>query len=281
MAWHAQLDLHYTHAPMPDGAACTQAKFLHNGPLRVLQSLYPEGHSVCHNVLVHPPGGIVGGDTLHINVDVGTGAHALITTPGATRFYKSSGQAGVQQALITLHDQARLEWLPLETICYNGCNAHNTAVFDLAPQAEMIGWDITALGLPHAKLPFERGSLQQHVEVKGAWLERALIDAADTRLLHSPLGLAGHLCMGTLFFATGSAIPRQRRDQLLDTLRAIVASDPLAPSSGVTAPNPRVIVVRTLAPMTEPTMQLLRKAWLAVRQQAWDMHGVAPRIWAM
>ncbi len=281
MAWHAQLDLRYTHAPMLDTAGRTQAKFLHKGPLRVLQSLYPEGDAVCHNVLVHPPGGIVGGDTLHINVDVGSGAHALITTPGATRFYKSTGEPGTQQAQITLHDQARLEWLPLETICYNGCNAHNSAEFDLAPQAEMIAWDITALGLPHAKLPFERGSLQQHIEIKGAWLERALIDAADTLLLRSPLGLAGNLCMGTLFFATGSAIPRHRREPLLDALRAIVASDPLAASSGVTAPNSRVIVVRTLAPMTEPAMQLLRKAWIAMRQQAWDMHGVMPRIWAM
>jgi urease accessory protein len=281
MAWHAKLDLHYASAPLADGAPRTTVRFVHDGPLRVLQSLYPEGPAVCHNVLVHPPGGIVGGDTLDITVQVDTGAHALITTPAATRFYKSTGAAGTQQVQVRMQAGARLEWLPLETIAYNGCNAFNSAVFDMAPGAEMIGWDITALGLPHANQPFERGSLQLHSEVKGAWLERALIDAADTRLLRSPLGLAGNLCMGTLFFATGEPISRERRELLLDAARAAVAGHALAASTGATAPNPRVVVVRTLAPMVEPAVDVLRRVWAALRQTAWQMDASAPRIWSM
>ncbi len=281
MAWHAKLNLHYASAPLADGAPRTTVQFKHDGPLRVLQSLYPEGPAVCHNVLVHPPGGIVGGDTLDISVTVDSGAHALITTPAATRFYKSMGAAGAQQVKVQLHSGARLEWLPLEAIAYNGCNAFNSAVFDLAPGAEMIGWDITALGLPHANQPFERGTLQQHIEVKGVWLERALIDAADTRLLRSPLGLAGNLCMGTLFFATGEAIKRERRELLLKVIRAVIADDPLARTTGATAPNPRVIVVRTLAPMTEPTFALLRRVWVVLRHAAWQVDATAPRIWSM
>jgi urease accessory protein len=281
MAWHAKLDLHYASAPLQDGAPRTTVQFKHDGPLRVLQSLYPEGPAVCHNVLVHPPGGIVGGDTLDITVQVGTAAHALITTPAATRFYKSMGEPGTQQVKVQLHSGARLEWLPLETLVYNGCNAFNSAVFSLAPGAEMIGWDITALGLPHANQPFERGSLQQHIEVTGAWLERALIDAADARLLNSPLGLAGNLCMGSLFFATGDAISRERREHLLEVIRATVAGDALAATTGATAPNSRVIVVRTLAPMVEPTLAVLRRVWVALRHAAWDMPAQVPRIWSM
>jgi urease accessory protein len=281
MAWHANLNLLYQSAPLAIGAARTTLQFDHTGPLRVLQSLYPEGDAVCHNVLVHPPGGIVGGDTLDITLQVNTGAHALITTPGATRFYKSMGEPGTQQLTVHLQSGARLEWLPLETICYNGCNAFNTAVFDLAPGAEMVGWDITALGLPHANQPFERGSLQQHIEVKGAWLERARINAADQRLLQSPLALAGNLCMGTLFFATGDAMPRERREQLLDAVRAVLTSDELASTSGATSPHPRVIAVRTLAPLAEPVTQLLRRTWAALRQVAWQMDGALPRIWSM
>jgi urease accessory protein len=281
MTWQANLQLNYRSAPLADGAARTTVQFAHSGPLRILQSLYPEGQAVCHSVVVHPPSGIVGGDTLDIQVEVDTGAHALVTTPGATRFYKSTGEAGRQQVKVRMHSGARLEWLPLETICYNGCNAHNSAVFDLAPGAQMIGWDITALGLPHANLPFERGSLQQHIEVTGAWLERALIDAADTRLLNSRLGLAGQLCIGSLFFASGDAISREQREHLLEIVRAVVASDPLAATTGATAPNPRVIVVRTLAPMTEPAIALLRRVWVALRHAAWDMPAQAPRIWSM
>ncbi len=281
MAWHAQLDLRYSNAPSPDGAPRTALQFAHSGPLRVLQSLYPEGPGVCHNVLVHPPGGVVGGDTLDITVQVEAGAHALITTPAATRFYKSAGEAGTQQVKAQLQSGARLEWLPLETICYNACQAVNTAVFDIAPGAEMMGWDITALGLPNANLPFERGSLQQHIEVKNAWLERAVINAADKRLLHSPLGLAGHLCMGTLFFATGEAIARARREEILAALRASIEGHELAATTGPTAPNPRTIVVRTLSPRTEAAMDVLRRAWAALRQTAWQMDGTPPRIWSM
>jgi urease accessory protein len=281
MAWHAKLDLHYASAPLQNGVPRTTVQHQHDGPLRVLQSLYPEGPAVCHNVLVHPPGGIVGGDTLDITVQVDTDAHAFITTPAATRFYKSDGDAGTQQVKVQLHGGARLEWLPLETICYNACNAVNTAVFDIASGAEMIGWDITALGLPSANLPFERGSLQQHIEVKNAWIERAVINAADTRLLRSQLGLAGNLCMGTLFFATGEAITRERRELLLTALRASFEGHKLAVTTGATAPTPRVIVVRTLAARTEPAMDLLRRAWAALRQSAWQMDNTAPRIWTM
>ncbi len=281
MSWYATLKLHYQSAPLADAAPRTTLQFVHDGPLRVLQSLYPEGPAVCYNVLVHPPGGIVGGDTLDIQVHVDSNAHALITTPAATRFYKSTGEAGTQQVDVKLQSGARLEWLPLETIAYNGCNAFNKAVFSLAPGAEMIGWDMTALGLPHADLPFERGSIEQHIEVKNAWLERAHIHAADTRLLESPLGLAGHLCMGTLFFAAGDALDRQRRDHLLDVIRTVLSTQALASTAGVTSPHPRVIAVRLLAPMTEPAMDLLQQVWLALRQAAWHMQATAPRIWSM
>ena len=108
MSWHARLQLDYT---LED--ARTVARFAHDGPLRILQSLYPEGGGICHNVLVHPPGGLVGGDTLELTATVGPGAHGLVTTPGATRFYRSSGEQALQRTRLTLAPGARLEWLPL------------------------------------------------------------------------------------------------------------------------------------------------------------------------
>ena len=145
MPWHARLQLHYTH----DGSG-TGALDRHEGPLRVLQRLYPEGPGICHHVLVHPPGGIVGGDVLELDARLESGCHALITTPGATRFYRSAGDTSTQSVQATLANGARLEWLPMETIAYSACQAHNRLRFDLAPGAEMIGWDLLALGLPAA-----------------------------------------------------------------------------------------------------------------------------------
>ena len=148
MIWHAQPDIDYA---LEHGR--TVARHRHNGPLRVLQSLYPEGEAVCHDVPVHPPGGLVGGDTPDLTVTAGDQAHALLTTPGVIRFYRSAAEPAVQRASLTLHDQARLEWLPLEAIAYDACRAENQLQMRLAAQAELLGWDITALGLPGAALP--------------------------------------------------------------------------------------------------------------------------------
>ena len=274
MPWHAHLQLDYTQP-----AEKTIARHQHDGPLRILQSLYPEGDTVCHNVLVHPPGGLVGGDTLNINITASGASHGLITTPGATRFYKSDGELALQRTQIQLHDESRLEWLPMEAICYNRCLAQNELRIELGPQAEFIGWDVTAFGLPHAKLPFEQGRFRQHIEVPGVWLERGLLDAQDTRLMKGPVGLGGNCCIASIFFVTGSKLGRARKQQALDAARAVIDDHPLRATAGATSPNDRVIVVRALAPMVEPAMQLLRGVWAAWRAQLWHQPAVNPRIW--
>ena len=276
MPWHASLQLDYTL----EGTR-TVARHGHNGPLRILQSLYPEGDAVCHNVLAHPPGGLVGGDTLDITATVGPGAHGLVTTPGATRFYRSTGERALQRTHLTLAEGARLEWLPLEALCYNACNAENHLTLNLAPGAECMGWDVTALGLPHAGQPFETGRFVQHIEAPGLWLERGVIDAADHRLLESPLGLAGQRCMASLFFVTGRPLDRARRDTALDAARAVMDAHALKATAGATSPNGQVLVVRALAPQVEPAMQLLQQVRAAWRATLWQLCAEPPRIWSM
>ena len=276
MPWHAQLTLDYTLE-----AGRTVARHSHSGPLRILQSLYPEGDDVCHNVLVHPPGGLVGGDTLEINVHAQAGSHALITTPGASRFYRSDGQTALQQTHIRVEDGARLEWLPLEAICYSACLAENRLTIELAPGAELMGWDVTALGLPLANLPFESGHLRQHIEVPGIWLERGTIAASDARLLDSPAGLAGHKCLASVFFIAGQPLTRERRERALDSARTVIAAHTMASTAGATSPHPQVLVVRLLAPLVEPVMGLLRTLRNTWRQELWGKSPSSPRIWSM
>ena len=275
MTWHANLQLDYRR----EGER-TVARHEHKGPLRVLQSLYPEGDAVCHNVLVHPPGGLVGGDTLDISVTVGDNAHGLITTPGASRFYRSEGDLALQRTILTLAPTARLEWLPLEAICYNGCQAENHLTINLAPGAEMMGWDITALGLPLANQPFQAGSFLQHIDVPGVWLERGRIQATDHRLMNSPLGLAGHRCLASLFFVAGTKLERGRRASALELARNIIELHSLRTTAGATSPDGQVVVVRALAPVVEPAMHLLRQVWTAWRQNFWHISQSPPRIWS-
>ena len=274
MTWHASLQLDYTCE-----SNRSVARYLHQGPLRILQSLYPEGDAICHNVLVHPPSGLVGGDTLDMQVSVGPGAHGLVTTPGATRFYRSEAGLATQQVKAHVAAGGRLEWLPLEAIAYNGCDALNRAVFDLAPGAEMMAWDITALGLPAADLPFEQGQFRQHIEVAGAWLERGTLNAEDTRLMNSPLGMAGQRCMASLVFASGSALAPERTDRALALARECIEASTLRLSAGATSPHPQIMVLRVLSPVTEPTVQLLREVWAAWRHEMWGLSGTLPRLW--
>ena len=257
------------------------ARFAHDGPLRILQSLWPEGDAVCHNVLVHPPGGLVAGDTLAVSVNAGAGSHGLVTTPGASRFYRSEGAPAVQDVRIQLAPGARLEWLPLEALYYSGCRAENRLRMELAPGAELLGWDVAALGLPQANQPFVRGSVLQHLELESAWLERGRIAAEDARLMDGPLGLAGHRCLASLFFVAGSEIARPRREALLDAARAVLEPHALAASAGATAPGPRVMVVRVLAPLVEPALQLLKAVRRAWRPLLWDLPPEEPRGWTI
>ena len=270
MSWHAKLQLDYElHAGR------SVARHAHSGPLRILQSLYPEGDAVCHNVLVHPPGGLVGGDTLDIALRAAPGTHGLVTTPGATRFYRSEGALALQRTQLALEGNARLEWLPLETICYSGCHAENHLTLDLAPEAQVMGWDVTALGLPHANLPFVQGFVQQHLELPGVWLERGRVGAEDALLMDGPAGLAGMRCWATMYLVSGQALSRA------DKASPAANSTAEPATAGATSPNPHPVVVRAIAPQVEGVMALLRQVRLAWRSAVWNMAATSPRIWAM
>ena len=289
MAWCGTLNLTYRMDHGSGTARCLVADH-HDGPLRVLAVLRPEGPSVCHSVIVHPPGGIAGGDRLDLRLKLDDRAHALLTTPGATRFYRSAGEPAVQSVRARLADGARLEWLPLETLVYPGALAESRASFELAEGAEMIGREIVALGLPAAGEHFDRGSFTQHLELPGVWLERGTLDAKDRTLLDSPLGLGRRRVLATLWFSAGSAIRPQRRDALLDAARTESRHDGPAPPAqptedlastahGSTSPHERLVVVRVLAWRVEPAVELLNRIWAQWRQVAWDLPACVPRVW--
>jgi urease accessory protein len=276
MAWHARLNIDYSAEPATGG---TRADFRHDGPLRVLKSLFPEGPQVCHTVIIHPPGGIVGGDTLSVDLAVGDGAHALATTPGATRFYRSAGTRAAQTILARVAGGGRLEWLPLETLVHSGAHADNKMTFELAPGAEMFGWDCVALGLPAAGAPFAAGDYRHDIAVGPRWLERGRTAATDAALLDGPCGWAGHRALGTLWFAAGTALDDARRELLLDAARAIAGAHPLSATAGATAPQSDVVALRVLAPRVEPVHELLTSVWRAWRALAWGREACVPRVW--
>ena len=310
--WRGHLALRYWR----DGQR-TVALDRHEGPLRVLQRLYPEGDAICHHVLVHPPGGVAGGDSLLLQADLAQGTHAVITTPGATRFYRSGGRPSLQQSRLRLADGARAEWLPLENLAFSGCEAENRTEVELAPGAEMLGWDVLALGLPASGAAFETGCFTQHLALhlsvpqgppstpptstrapsatpapilspdpaqspdldRALWLERGRVDAQDHPLLDSPLGWGGRRVLGTAWWAAGQPLGTQRRQALLDAARDCPERAGLEGWTGVTSPLPHVVVARVLASRVEPAMQWLSAVRATWRRTGWGLDAHPPRIW--
>jgi len=274
MTWSARLKLDYTRS---DERCVVFDR--HEGPLRVLASLYPESAQVCHNVLVHPPGGLVGGDALHIEVNLAARCHALLTTPGATRFYRSQGKPASQTLTAHAAGGARLEWLPQETLCRRGAIAENRMSFELEPGAEMIGWDILALGLPASGEDFDQGRMTQTLSLNRVWLEHGVVDGADRRLLDSPLGFGGQRVLGVLWCGAGAALGSSRREALLDAARQASATHSLHATTGSTSPHEQLVLLRSLAPRVEPLMQLFSAVWALWRPLAWGLPACTPRVW--
>ena len=250
----------------------------HDGPLRVLRALYPEG-GVCHSVLVHPPGGIVGGDELAIAIDArrrrarardDAGRDPLLSQRRRDRRRSRCASPPPRRAGSSGCRSRR--------IAYSGCVASNALRFELAPGAEMIGWDVTALGLPESDRPFEAGRFTQSIELPGRWLERGTIAAGDD----APARLAARL--GRPARPGDDVVRRRRRDRatrreaLLDAARATARGHALAATA---RPRRRtVVMVRALAERVEPAMDLLRAVWRAWRPLAWGLPATPPRVWS-
>lgn len=267
--WPARLAL---AARCEVGRTLLQAR--HEGPLRLLKTLYPEGQGIAHAVLVHPPGGLVGGDRLDIALDVQAGAHLLATTPAATRFYRSRQREAVQAVQADVAAGARLEWLPQETLAYAGCRARNSVRVRL--QGQLLMGELLALGLTEAGQPWQDGELLQELAIEGLWVDRGWLRANDRALLDGPCGLAGHRVLGSLALAQAEAFAPALAEALLEAARV----DTPGLRSGASLLHGRVLVLRLLAQEVEPAARLMRAVRARWRKLAWGLAAHEPRIWS-
>lgn len=266
-SWKARLALEFTS----DGRRSTLSGRSHDGPLVVQKPLYPEGEDLCHAIVVHPPGGIAGGDELSIRARAAPGAAALLTTPGAAKWYRSAGAWARQDVALSV--DGALEWLPQETIVFDGALAASTLHADLAADAALVGWDLVCLGRTGSGERFRRGSFRSEIQLRREgrllWLERGRIDGGG-RLLESAAGLAGHPVFGTLFAAAprlGAGLVEQARQ--------------LAPESGQGAVTllPGVLLARYLGGSTEDARRYFVALWRILRPAAFGRPAHEPRIW--
>jgi urease accessory protein len=267
--WRARLDLGYERR----GARTVLAERRHDGPLVVQKPLYPEGDEVCHTIVVHPPAGIAGGDELELRVRAAPGARALLSTPGAGKWYRSAGPWARQTIALEAAGDACIEWLPQETIVFDGALADLRCDVALAGSACYIGWEILCFGRTGAGERFRRGVLRIATRIvrdgDPVWIERGRVDGGG-RLLESPVGLRGQPVCGTLV-AAAPAIA----DALVAECRAV------APAAGECAVTrlPGALVARYLGASGEAARNYFASLWACLRPALAGRPGHLPRIW--
>jgi len=266
-SWKASLSLDFSF----QNRKTTLSRNVHDGPLVVQKPLYPEGSEVCHAIVVHPPGGIAGGDELGLRVRTEHGAAALLTTPGAAKWYRSAGAWARQDAVFDV--EGVLEWLPQETIVFDGALAQTSYDVNLGAAAGFIGWDIVCLGRTGSGERFSRGAFRSSIHIRREgrllWLERGRIEGGG-RLLESPAGLAGSPVFGTLF-----ASLLNFDNKILDKLRE------QKPSTGAGAVTllPGILLARYLGGSSEAARRYFLALWRILRPALMGREANEPRIW--
>lgn len=263
--WQAELQLGFARRD----AKTVLVKRQHVGPLTVQRPFYPE-QGVCHVYILHPPGGIVGGDQLTIRVHAEADSHALITTPAAGKFYRSNGAQAEQTVLINIDNSAAVEWLPQETIIYEGAQLKSSVKVELAEHARFMGWEIICLGRPASHEGFDYGLADLHWQIacrnQPLLLERLRLDA---QAFAARWGMQGFSSCATLFATPAGA----------ESLAAVQALIGDKPGLGVTRLD-NLLVCRGLDERSDRLRGFFEQVWALLRPDVVQRKVCAPRIWA-
>lgn len=268
--WSAELELGFEFV----AGRSALVRNWHRGPLAVQRAFYPEPGGVAHVYLLHPPGGVVAGDQLSIKAHVASGAHALLTTPAATKFYKSQGRIAEQKQHLRVDGGGSLEWLPQETIVFGSAQVRTETRVELAPGALFCGWEVVCLGRHASGDHFASGRLQQAFEIwqgeRPLWIERSNFDA-EAKVRRALWGLGGRRVSGTFVCTAQNAA-------LVAAARGAVDSDEKRELFAVSQMR-SVIVCRYLGDSTERARQVFLQAWAALRPLLLGRPASPPRIW--
>lgn len=273
--WDALLELRYERR----AGRSVLAHRAHRGPLRVQRDLYPEGAATCHTIVVHPPGGIAGGDQLHIRARLEAGSAALLTTPGAGKWYRSAGRPAGQTLGFEVADGAVLEWLPQESIVFNQAVAHMNTSVTLSGSAVYLGWDILCLGRTASGERFAQGRVQLRTDIRRdgrrLWLEQGRVNGDDP-LLDSPVGLAGRR-VGATLLAAAPLWDEPAGAALLAACREVPAGE--GALAGVTR-LPGILIARWLGDSAEDARRYCTGMWMQLRPALKQAAAQPPRIWS-
>jgi urease accessory protein len=267
--WQAELKLDY----QLKGDKTCLAKKSQKGPLTVQRPFYPEG-GICHNYILHPPGGVVGGDQLEIQLKANSGSHSLITTPGATKFYRSKADLESQQTqTISVDKNAIVEWLPQQNIFFSGARSRLNTVIDIKAGGKFIGWEMHCFGRPANQEGFNVGAIKSCTQViidNQLKLVEQLNTVGDA-ITQSSCGLRNNSMQASLIAAPFSENHKQKLEQLLQHY-------PHRDLIGLTLVD-EILVIRVLGNHIEPIFDIFISLWSMLRTEWLQLTACTPRIW--
>ncbi|KAF3887200.1 MULTISPECIES: urease accessory protein UreD [Nostocales] len=278
--WHGKLDLVYAQRQGTTALIYNQ----NQAPLKVQRPFYPEGQEICHSVVLHTAGGVVGGDRLSCKVHLQPKAQALITTAAASKIYRSNGAQARQNIEIQIDAGACLEWLPQETIIFNGAIYRQDVRVELSAAANWMGWEITRFGRSARGEKFYTGEWRSHTEVwqmgVPLWIDRQWLPGRED-VFHSPHGLAGQPVTGSLVY-----IGQEVSHELVHKARSLFLSS-TAPNPSFSIPSPQVGVTRLSCGLlcryrgsgTTEVRNWFTSVWQLLRQSVLARGSCIPRVW--
>lgn len=257
--WHGSLDLIYSC----DRDTTHLTKALIKAPLKVQRPFYPEGKKVCHSVILHTAGGIVGGDRNSQTIQLQPHAHALITTAAAGKVYRSNGRLAQQTIQINLESGAYLEWLPQETIIFNGAIYRQELRVELAPDACWLGWEITRFGRSARGEKFLEGEWRSHTEIwqqgQPILVDRQWLPAGDA-IVNSPNGLAGQPIVGNLIWIGKPVSP-----EIIEQIQTLWKAKKTLGEAGVTQTQAQGLLCRYRGSSTAEVRHWFTEVWQLLR----------------
>lgn len=273
--WQGKVNLIYA-----DRQNSTQ--LIHNlaiAPLKVQRPFYPEGTDICHSVILHTAGGMVGGDRLFFDVQLQPNAKALITTAAASKIYRSNGLQAKQNIQIQVDSGAYLEWLPQESIIFNGANYRQDLRIELAPNATCLVWEITRFGRSARGEKFLAGEWRSYTEIwqqgKPLWIDRQWLPAGE-EIINSPHGLAGQPIAASLVWVGQKVSP-----EIVEKARELWQNQPTFFSkgeAGVTQLTEGLLCRYRGASSTE-VRHWFKQIWHLLRVSFCDRPSCPPRVW--
>lgn len=267
-AWLAELALRYEYRAPRTVIAARK----HQGPLTVQKPFYPED-DVCHTYILHPPGGVVGGDILRLKIDVTDQANALITTPASGKFYRSAGKFAHQENVLRVTGSGVLEWLPQETILFANAKVKTSTLVELDNDARYCGWDIICLGRPASGDHFEQGYCQQRLSISREqmplFIDRTIFDATSPAM-QAKWGLSGYTVAGVMTMTNCNKAMLETARSAIDAFDGLCAITLLG----------EVLVCRYLGYHGMHAREMFTRIWAQLRPLWSGREAHQPRIWA-